>query len=307
VVFGKTNGTGISLADLNNGVGTGGFVINGRLDEHYSGRSVSGVGDINGDGLADILVGAPGGQEPGFNSEYLEGVSYIVFGKSSNTAVQLSATMAIYGVRGSDLSGTSISGAGDVNGDGLADLIVGSPQSGRTSNDPGLSHVVFGSTNFSTIRLTNLASSSRGFVIRGQCAYDNSGMSVSSAGDVNGDGLADLIIGAYNSDPSLLASAGRSYVVFGQSSFTQVELSSVALPAVLENRIPYRNQMHGFQNYASKNSDVLGFNSGYRSSINCSTITTNTFIQGYIRMSFLFVHTSIFRGCRWYYFIIIKY
>ena len=74
----------------------------------------------------------------------------------------------------------------------------------------------------------DIAAGTGGFVINGQAANDQSGFSVASAGDVNGDGLADLIVGASLSDPAAGTDAGRSYVVFGQSSGRAIELSTIA-------------------------------------------------------------------------------
>jgi hypothetical protein len=113
-----------------------------------------------------------------------------------------------------------VSSAGDVNGDGLADLIVGARFSDpATGADAGRSYVVFGKSNTTAINLAEVAGGIGGFVINGQAAGDTSGIAVSSAGDVNGDGLADLIVGAHNSDPAAGSSAGRSYVIFGGQQF----------------------------------------------------------------------------------------
>ncbi|MCT7950580.1 putative Ig domain-containing protein, partial [Ancylothrix sp. C2] len=113
------SGTGLPL-------GAGGFVINGEAAGDQSGRSVSSAGDVNGDGLADLIVGAFRA-DPSSRTD--AGKSYVVFGKTNNTAIDLSSLgtggFIINGEAASDQSGISVSSAGDVNGDGLADLIVG--------------------------------------------------------------------------------------------------------------------------------------------------------------------------------------
>jgi hypothetical protein len=119
-------------------------------------------------------------------------------------------------------SGISVSNAGDINGDGIDDLIIGARYASPNSqNGAGSSYVVFGnSSGFAASFNLSSLNGSNGFVINGIDFDENSGSSVSSAGDINGDGIDDLIIGARFADPNGQNVAGSSYVVFGSKGFT---------------------------------------------------------------------------------------
>jgi Ca2+-binding RTX toxin-like protein len=144
----------------------------------------------------------------------------VVFGKTNGTAVELSAVetgtggFVINGVSQSDQSGFSVSNAGDVNGDGFDDLIVGAQRDDPNGDSSGASFVVFGKTDGTAVELSAVEAGTGGFVINGVSERDNSGFSVSNAGDVNGDGFDDLIVGAVGDDPNGDYS-GASFVVFG--------------------------------------------------------------------------------------------
>src|SRR5262245_63582651 len=101
-----------------------------------------------------------------------------------------------------DNSGISVASAGDVNGDGFADVIVGAWVADPHGSASGASYVVFGkASGFAANTDLSSLDGTSGFKLSGAAAADYSGQSVASAGDVNGDGFADLIVGALYADP----------------------------------------------------------------------------------------------------------
>ena len=224
VIFGSNArwSSAISLSSLN---GANGFVLNGISANDLSGVCVSGAGDINGDGIADLVVSATGPSES-LNA----GSTYVIFGSKAGWSSPISLSIlngangfVLNGENANDFSGTSVSGAGDINGDGIADLVVGAPEA---STSAGKTYVIFGNKAgwTSPISLSSL-NGTNGFVLTGENAGDESGLSVSGAGDVNSDGISDLIVAAPNFD----AGVGKVYVIYGSkgSWSSPISLSSL--------------------------------------------------------------------------------
>jgi hypothetical protein len=156
--------------------GSNGFRLVGGKSR--SGYSVSGAGDVNSDGFRDLIIGDPvaGGSR---------GRSYLAFGKAAGFAASLDLTtldgtngFRLDGAAEADNSGSSVANAGDVNGDGFADVIIGAPHADPNGKDSGSSYVVFGKASgfAANIKLSTL-DGSNGFRLDGASAYDNSGPS----------------------------------------------------------------------------------------------------------------------------------
>ncbi|MEM9001941.1 MAG: Ig-like domain-containing protein, partial [Cyanobacteria bacterium P01_F01_bin.86] len=197
--------------DFNDLDGSNGFVINGNSGEAF-GDSVSSAGDVNGDGIEDIIIGAPG------TSTISPGRSYVLFGDTSGAigssfdVSDLDGTngFVINGVVDQSSSGDSVSALGDINNDGIGDLFIGAPRAFTGSNRTGAGYVVFGSTTLGSgggIELSSI-DGSNGFVIDG-AGFSESGSTATGTGDVNGDAIDDLIIFAP------FPNSNTAYVVFG--------------------------------------------------------------------------------------------
>ncbi|WP_047551064.1 beta strand repeat-containing protein [Methylotenera sp. G11] len=240
VVYGKANANDVDVSAAFSG--TGGFGISNLVSSDMTGYSVSGAGDVNGDGKADVVISIPGSD---FNAVDA-GVAYVVLGGSFTghlNVSELTANNAGFIIKNSlatvndgiGIDGSisyAVSGAGDVNGDGYADLIVGVQFDDDAGTNTGRSYVVFGKSGFADVDLANVANGIGGFAINAETGADAnswSGHSVSAAGDINGDGLADLIVGAPVRDTSFGVDSGRNYVVYGKASGTAVELSQIVL------------------------------------------------------------------------------
>ena len=235
VIFGSTGfGASVDLSTLS----TGGMVLEGSGAFEQAGRSIEFIGDFDGDSYGDFLVGAYRGDGSGADLSYT-GEAYVIYGDASGnlpTTLTLGTGLTgtngftLVGINADDFTGNHVSGAGDVNGDGFADILIGAYNADGASNalsTAGTAIVVFGGATgtVDTSGTFNLSSlnGSTGFAVHGSATFDNVGFESASAGDVNGDGLDDVIIGVPGGGTN-----GDAYVVFGQTSAFSAEFDVTA-------------------------------------------------------------------------------
>jgi len=218
IFFGATNLSGTK----DTGAGAEDVKILGKGVNDRLGRVVSSAGDLNGDGLDDIIVGAYNNNDGGSNDE---GAAYIFFGATNLSGTKDTAAAAedvrILGKGADDFLGINVSGAGDVNGDGFDDFIVGARQNNDGgSNDEGAAYIFFGASNLSGTFDMGGGVQSANVTIFGKASTDLLGFGVAGAGDVNGDGFDDIIVGARNNNDGGSNDEGAAYIFFGASDFS---------------------------------------------------------------------------------------
>jgi hypothetical protein len=173
------------------------------LSSAQFGFSVSTAGDVNGDGYSDVIVGAVGFDGGQLN----EGAAFLFLGSTMGLAS--SFAWSAEGNQSSALFGNSVSAAGDVNGDGYSDVVVGAPLQAGGQTDEGRIFLYYGSaTGLGTIPWT----------FESDRAGARLGIRVAAAGDVNGDGYGDFIAGAYTFGLDVSAPTGRVCVFMGAAN-----------------------------------------------------------------------------------------
>jgi len=196
-----------------------------------AGGNALGVGDLNADGASDIIIGASGG----------EGAAYVVYGplpSRGGVSISLgSQDLTVSGGAYYDYLGTAVA-AGDVNGDGIDDVIVGAPNSERRTalnrTDAGQAYVVLGSPTLQGTRL--ISQDQQNASIYASDGSDNVASSL-AAGDVNGDTIADIIVAAPGADGpnNRRSSAGEVYVIFGSSTYYPPDGDGDGVPSASDN------------------------------------------------------------------------
>jgi hypothetical protein len=185
----------------------------GEDTEDYSGNSVAGAGDVNGDGYDDILISSYGDDDGGNSA----GQTYLIFGKASGWSMDTdlsNADASFWGEDPFDNSGRPLAGAGDVNGDGYDDILIGVPSDDDGGSVAGQTYLILGKASGWSMD-TDLSNADASFW--GQGSGDSSGCSVAGAGDVNGDGYDDILIGARAND-DWGSYSGQTYLILGKAS-----------------------------------------------------------------------------------------
>lgn len=223
VALGQARPVTRSLSDVAGGLA--GFALDGTDSQWFTGSSVAGVPDLDGDGLAEVLVGSPA-ELDGIGRAHLVRGGGIVGTRGLDTVGTVTPGFVM---TGAGQPGQRLAAVGDVDGDGLEDLAIADHDAlGGT----GVVHVVFGKADDDPVDLDALTRTGRGFTITGASPGDRTGTAIVGLGDVDGDGLGDLALGAPGPDTwdwptGATPRAGRIYVVFGKTDVAPVSLVDV--------------------------------------------------------------------------------
>jgi hypothetical protein len=184
--------------------------IFGTAEGDYAGQRLAGVGDQDGDGIDDIAISLYGYDAVASGA----GAVFIFQGPVLGELSAEAADVAIHGEAAGDHAGVALDGPGDLNGDGYADLLIGSPDQGTGGEGAGAAYVVSGPVSGDYFLSTT---DSR---LTGRRAWDHAGAAIDGVGDADGDGWADILVGAYIEDSGGI-NAGAAYLVRGPFSGTR--------------------------------------------------------------------------------------
>jgi len=188
-------------------------ILNAQSTGDEFGDSVASAGDFNGDGKDDVIVNASRAGVNGINS----GRAYIFFGGVTGTInnPNTNADVILDGEDPFDQLGFPVASAGDFNGDGLSDVIAAAPGDDGNQSDAGRAFIFFGQLDVGQFPRTLTGAIDADVILNGQITGDAFGAGAASAGDFNGDGVDDVIVGAAGDDPNG-TSSGAAFIFFGQ-------------------------------------------------------------------------------------------
>jgi len=182
-------------------------VLVGDSSHDAFGQAVAGIGDMNGDGYGDVLVGAYGQDRNGSAS----GAAYVFYGSLEGFHPADEAAAIIEGEAAGDNAGFAVAGVLDVNDDGNPDILIGAPGDDELAEDAGAAFLFLGPVT------GDLMLSDADVVFHGQTTLDLVGAAVASAGDIDGDGLSDMLIGGWQTSISGVV-GGAAYLVLGNGA-----------------------------------------------------------------------------------------
>ncbi len=215
----------------------------GEQDSEHSGWSVAALGDVNGDGLGDVIIGAPDYDDPLFG--LAAGRAYLIFGKTSGWNTNLNVTKAdviITGVKDLAEAGYKVAGAGDVNHDGLNDILIAAPFSNDAGYQAGKVYLFLGRRSWAPLYTVDQANAS----FKGEAGTDRAGYAAAAAGDVNGDGYGDFLIGAPGND-EIAVDAGKAYLILGKATGWATNVSLSTADASFRGVGAYDTHPYGFE------------------------------------------------------------